>query len=107
MTDASQERTLGRLEAKVDLILEEQENAARSRRDQYEKLELITRKADATERNFTNLLQRLEAVEKPVAEFSKWKERMIGMGLLVAFIAGSIGALFYAIWIKASAIIMK
>lgn len=107
MTEASQERVLGRLEAKVDLILEDQENAARARRDQYEKLELITRKADATDRNFTHLLERLEAVEKPVAEFSKWRERFIGMGLLVALAAGGIGACVYAVWIKASAIIMK
>lgn len=98
MTEASQERALGRLEAKVDLILEEQENAARSRRDQYEKLELITRKGDEADRNFTNILKRLEAVEEPVAEFSKWRERFIGMGLLVAFVAGSIGALAVSIW---------
>lgn len=107
MTDASQERTLGRLEAKVDLILEDQEQASRARRDQYEKLEQITRKADATERNFASLLQRIEAVERPVAEFSKWRERFIGMGLAVALAAGGVGALITTIWMKASALLSK
>lgn len=107
MTEASQERVLGRLEAKVDLILEEQENAKHSRHEQSAKLELITRKGDEADRNFTNILKRLEAVEEPVAEFSKWRERFIGMGLLVALAAGSIGALVSAIWFKASALFSK
>ena len=107
MTEASQERVLGRLEAKVDRILEEQENAAETRRDQYHKLELITRKGDEADRNFTNILKRLEAVEEPVAEFSKWRERFIGMGLLVALAAGGVGALISAIYFKASTLLGK
>jgi hypothetical protein len=36
MTEASQERALGRLESKVDLILADNERAALSRKEQYE-----------------------------------------------------------------------
>lgn len=100
MTDASQERALGRLESKVDLILADNERAAHSRKEQYEKLEQITRKADSTDRNIADLLERIEAVEKPVAEFSKWRERAIGALMLVAFVSAAIGSITPWLWRK-------
>jgi hypothetical protein len=107
MSEGSQERAIGRVEGQLDLIIAEQTAAANSRRITYEKLDEIMRKMDATERNVVGLHSRMKAVEKPVAEFSKWRERFIGMGLLVALAAGGIGAFIYALWMKASAIIMK
>ncbi|WP_288193327.1 hypothetical protein [uncultured Phyllobacterium sp.] len=63
MTEVSQQRALGRLESKVDLILAENEWVAHSRKEQYEKLEQITRKADATDRKIDSIDGRLKAVE--------------------------------------------
>ncbi|CAN7687454.1 hypothetical protein LJR231_005587 [Phyllobacterium sp. LjRoot231] len=40
-------------------------------------------------------------------DLNSMRERFIGMGLLVVLVAGSVGALVHAIWIKASALIMK
>ncbi|WP_427351173.1 hypothetical protein [Erwinia amylovora] len=92
MTEATQERALGRLESKVDLILAENERAAHSRKEQYEKLEQITRKADATDRKIDSIDGRLKAVEEPVADFEKWRERAIGALMLVSFVSASFGA---------------
>lgn len=107
MTEASQERAIGRIEGKLDLIIAEQAAAANSRKVTYEKLDQLGRKSDATDRNVDGLHKRMDTIEVPVAEFAKWRERFIGMGLLVALAAGGIGALVYALWLKASALIMK
>lgn len=92
MTEASQERALGRLESKVDLILEANQHAEQSRKEQYQKLEHITRKADATDRKLDTIDGRLKAVEEPVADFEKWRERAIGALMLVSFVSASLGA---------------
>ncbi|GAI24669.1 unnamed protein product [marine sediment metagenome] len=105
MTEASQERALGRLESKVDLILVDNERAVHSRKEQYEKLEQITRKADLTDQKLDIIDKRLKAVEEPVAEFSKWRQRFTGMGLLIALVAGSFGALVVTLWSKLTALI--
>ncbi|WP_271896346.1 hypothetical protein [Candidatus Phyllobacterium onerii] len=100
MTEASQERAIGRIEGKLDLIIAEQQDAANSRRVTYEKLDQINRKSDATDRNVDELHKRMATIEVPVAEFSRWRERFIGMGLLVALTAGLIGAIAGALWQK-------
>lgn len=100
MNEASQERALGRLESKVDLILADNERAAHSRKEQYEKLEQITRKADAADRKIDGIDSRLKTVEEPVAEFEKWRERAIGALMLVAFVSACIGAVTPWLWRK-------
>ena len=93
MTDASQERAIGRIEGKLDLILAEQEKAATARKAQYEKLDALDRKVDATETKVESIDKRLEKVEEPVAEFSRWRERGVGAIMLVSFAAASVGGL--------------
>ena len=105
MNEASQERVLGRLESKVDLILVENERAVHSRKEQYEKLEQITRKADSTDRKIDSIDGRLKAVEEPVADFEKWRERAIGALMLVAFVSACIGAIAPWIWRKLVAVL--
>ncbi len=39
---------------------------------------------------------RLEKVEEPVAEFSRWRERGVGAIMLISFVAASIGGLLVA-----------
>lgn len=93
MTDASQERSIGRIEGKIDLILAEQEKAATARKAQYEKLDALDRKVDATETKVESIDKRLEKVEEPVAEFSRWRERGVGAVMLISFAAASFGGL--------------
>ncbi len=92
MTDASQERSIGRIEGKIDLILAEQEKAATARKAQYEKLDALDRKVDATETKVESIDKRLEKVEEPVAEFSRWRERGVGALMLITFVSASTGA---------------
>ena len=105
MSEASQERALGRLESKVDLILADNERAAHSRKEQYEKLEQITRKADTTDRKIDGIDGRLKTVEKPVAEFEKWRERAIGALMLVSLVSACTGAVALWIWRKLVALL--
>lgn len=93
MTDATDERAIGRLEAKVDILLAEQTRAAESRRQSYEKLVMLDRKITATEVKVENVEERLKSVEEPVAEFSRWRERGVGAVMLISFVAASIGGL--------------
>jgi len=99
------ERAIGRLEGKIDLMLAEQAAAAQSRKQTYEKLETLGRKIDATDAKVEAIDTRLEKVEEPVAEFSRWRERGVGAIMLISFVAASIGGLLvtfgkkvWAIW---------
>ena len=93
MTDASQDRAIGRIEGKLDLIIAEQEKAAQARKVQYEKLDQLDRKVEATETKVESIDKRLEKVEEPVAEFSRWRERGVGAIMLISFAAASFGGL--------------
>lgn len=92
----SDERAIGRLEAKVDLILAEQNRASEARKQTYEKLESLDRKATATEIRVESIDDRLGKVEEPVAEFSRWRERGVGALMLISFAAASVGGMVVA-----------
>lgn len=96
MAEMSDQRAIGRLEGKIDLMLAEQEKAALSRRQTYEKLEALDRKITTTEEKVEQIETRLKSVEEPVAEFSKWRERGVGAVMLISFAAASIGGLAVA-----------
>lgn len=93
MTDASQDRAIGRIEGKLDLIIADQEKARQDRKQQYERLEKIERRTEATDRKVESIDKRLEKVEEPVAEFSRWRERGVGAIMLISFAAASFGGL--------------
>lgn len=93
MTDASQDRAIGRIEGKLDLIIADQEKARQDRRQQYERLEKLERLTEATDRKADSIDKRLEKVEEPVAEFSRWRERGVGAIMLISFAAASFGGL--------------
>lgn len=93
MTDASQDRAIGRIEGKLDLIIADQEKARQDRKQQYERLEKIERRTEGTERKVESIDKRLEKVEEPVAEFSRWRERGVGAVMLISFAAASFGGL--------------
>jgi hypothetical protein len=100
MTEESQDRAIGRIEGKLDLIIAEQERAAAGRKQQYEKHEQLDRKVEAAYTKLSSVDARLQNVEGPVAEFSKWRERGIGAVMLVSFAAASVGGLIVTLWGK-------
>lgn len=89
----SEARAIGNLEGKIDLMLAEQDRAAQSRKSTYEKLEALAKKLDAHEVKLDTIDKRLKAVEEPVAEFSRWRERGVGAIMLVSLAAASVGGL--------------
>lgn len=98
MTDNNIDRALGRLEGKVDLILQEQQSAAANRKQTYERLEEINKKVDDAASKIEHADARLAKVEAPVAEFSKWRERAIGALMLISFVSAATGAAMVAAW---------
>lgn len=99
MNDNSQ-MAIGRLEGKVDLILIEMARFSESRKEQYERLEQLTRNADETDRKIGSLEQRVTAIEPTTAEFRRWKERGIGAMFVVAGSSASLAQLAPIIWKK-------
>lgn len=93
MTDASQDRAIGRIEGQLKQVLSELQDAKASRKQTYEKLDKLDRKIDATETKVESIDKRLEKVEEPVAEFSRWRERGVGAIMLISFAAASFGGL--------------
>ena len=93
----SDERLLGRLETKVDMILAEQAMAIESRKALYERLDILDRKADKTEMEVESIDRRLEKVEEPVADFNRWRERGIGALMLITFVSGATGAVIVTV----------
>lgn len=106
MSDSSIEILLGELKGKVDLMLYDQERAAQSRKENYAKLEAMDRKIDAADAKIVVLDERMQAVEEPVAEFSKWRERGVGAVMLISLAAASIGGLVATFGKKVWAIIV-
>lgn len=98
--DGDQDRAIGRIEGKVDLIIAEQERAALARKVQYEKLDALDRKVDKTDNKVASIDNRLQTVEAPVAEFNRWRERAIGAIMLISFVSAFSCALIVALWKK-------
>jgi len=98
MADNNLERALGRLEGKVDLMLQDQQSAAANRKQTYQRLEEIDKKVDAAADKIKNADERLAELEAPVAEFSKWRERAIGALMLISFVSAATGAALVAAW---------
>ncbi|MBB5704270.1 hypothetical protein FHS76_004187 [Ochrobactrum daejeonense] len=105
MTEAGQERAIGRIEGKLDLIISDQEKARQDRKQQYERQEKTDRSLDEVKRTVDSIDMRLQKVEEPVADFNRWRERGVGAVMLVSFFAATFGAVIATFWKKLVAII--
>lgn len=105
MSEAGQERAIGRIEGKLDLIIADQEKARQDRKQQYERLEKIERSQEGVERKVEGIHSRLEKVEEPIAEFNRWRERGVGAMMLVSFVAATIGAVLATVGKKLLALL--
>ena len=106
MNDASQDRAIGRIEGKLDLIIADQEQARQDRKQQYARLEQIERRTEGMERKVMSIDKRIGKVEEPVAEFSRWRERGVGAMMLISFIAASVGGALVAFGKKIWAVLI-
>lgn len=92
--------TLGRLESKIDNLIEDQRNARVERKKQYLRQEETDKTLSSMATKVDRIEKRLEAVEKPVAEFNKWRERGIGAVMLVSLFGAMLGAMVTKYWAK-------
>lgn len=100
MEKSGQERSIGQIEGKLDLLIEDMKADSKKRDEQDDRLERIERSQDVLGRRIDDVLKRLEGVEKPVAEFNRWRERAIGALMLVSLVAALIGGAIAAYWHK-------
>ncbi|AQS40808.1 MAG: Hypothetical protein BHV28_00820 [Candidatus Tokpelaia hoelldobleri] len=103
MTD-NHDRAIGRIEGKLDQLIGEQRRATQKRGDMYKQLEALRKNQDEITRQIKDVDRRLEHVEKPIAEFSRWRERAVGAAMLLSMTAALIGGTVAAYWAKIVAI---
>lgn len=87
------QRALGRVEGKIDFLVQQQEAAEKSRQRTHDQLDIVTRKQEVIQHQLVTLQSRLVAVEGPVADFSRWKERWVGAVMLIGIVFTGIGAI--------------
>jgi len=93
MNEKSLERAVGRLESKVDLVLEAQQR-------ERQELEEIKREQALARKQREEQAARLTKVEANTADFNKWKERGIGAIMLISGFAALVGGSLAASWQK-------
>lgn len=100
--DSNSERAIGRLEGKLDALVnavEDQTEKSETRSGRiYRELEQIRLEAAELRRNQRDLKERLDADAPTITEIKKWKERLIGMQMMVAFISATFGGVLVAGW---------
>jgi len=94
------ERALGRVEGKLDWLIKEQIRETENRKTIYMQLETIRMDAEKKKQQINNLNTRVLNIEKPVAEFSKWRERTIGVAMFLTIISAVIGGTLATYWQK-------
>lgn len=99
--EANLERSLGRVEGKLDLILSAQAEESKTRRKHFERTSEVERALETLAADTARIEARLAAVEAPVAEFSKWRERAVGALMLISFMSAATGAALAAMWHQA------
>lgn len=100
----SPDRSLGRLEGMVEILLKDGEKARSDRKLQYERLEVLERATERVEHKLDSQSKRITAVEQPIENFNKWKERFIGMTLVWTIISGAVGSVVTYYWQKIIAV---
>ncbi len=94
MTDASQERAFGRIEAKVDSLIEDRSRNESFRKAVYGKLESIERKQTDADRQIKSLDNRVADTEQTTAEYRSLKS--MGRGWLIGAAFGGGGIALWA-----------
>ena len=91
--DATVYQQLGALDAKIDRILADQQQARTDRKQQYEKQENMQRQLDEVDRGMKTVNSRLDKIEPVTADIGRWKERFIGMRMLIVVMSALFGGL--------------
>jgi len=94
------ERIVGRIEGKLDHLMEGQNQMARKWEELSANFISLLRRQDAQKHQLALLKQRLDGVARPVDEFGRWRERAIGALMLLSLGGALIGGGLVAFWQK-------
>lgn len=75
--------TLGKLETQIITLSEAMQEAKKSRQENYQKLDNISRHLYDAKCDIVNLEGRIANVEKPMKQLQKWQERGLGAIMLM------------------------
>ena len=108
MTDANNDRVLGRVEGKLDALIERldrsEQMAKESRTKMHDRLDTLTANSAKMESRVENMDERLKRVEPVAEDISKWRERGVGVLMFVGTISASVAAAVTAFWHKIVAV---
>lgn len=96
--DAALHQQIGALDAKMDRVLADQDQARQDRKQQYSKAENMERRLDDLDRKLEGVERRLDRMEPVTSDIGKWKERFIGMRMLIVMVSAAFGALIATFW---------
>jgi len=105
MTFLDHDREIGRIEGKLDRLIETQNHILRKWEEMNRDLINLTRRQDAQAHELVNFKRRLGAVEQPAHEFGRWRERALGALMLLSLTGALIGGGLVAFWQKMSGLI--
>lgn len=102
MTQASTERAIGNIEGTLARLIravdEQRSESSEGRRRMYSELEAIRAEAVESRVRLEKLEEQMKAAAPEIADIKRWKERFIGMRMLIVFLSASAGGLVVAAW---------
>jgi len=96
------ERSIGRLEGKLDQLIEQQSQMTRKWEGMAREFAKLLRRQDAQTRELVRLKQQLDAAAEPAHEFIRWRERAVGALMLLSLCGAVVGGSAVAFWQKFS-----
>jgi hypothetical protein len=102
MADASLDHEIGVLKGKLDMLIDAVEGqraeSSTGRGRIYRELEAIRIDAAESKTKVGRLEEQMAAAAPEIADIKRWKERFIGMRMLIVFVSGAAGGALVAGW---------
>ncbi len=86
MTDSTSERTIGRLEGKVDTLLEQGEQSRQSRAKLYERVDEVANKVSGLDHRVGQVEAAVKIMEPLVEDYGRLKQRGLGILAVIGFV---------------------
>lgn len=100
--ESSTLRAVGQVEGKLEMLIEaveeNREAGSKGRQRIYEELEAIRANASASKVKIEKLKAQMTAAAPAIADIGRWKERFIGMRMLIVFLSATAGGMLVAAW---------
>lgn len=100
--EPSTERAIGRIEGKLEALLravdEQKTESSAGRGRIYRELEAIRIEASVSKDKIENLEEQMSVAAPEIADIKRWKERFIGMRMLIVFMSAASGGMLVAGW---------